>query len=81
MPKVNYSEKKVHLAILDYQCTLLETFTSVMLLVLCVTSIHVYVSIFGPARPAHRPYWTGVGRDLEAHGKFFWTEPDPKCCF
>jgi hypothetical protein len=36
----------------------------------------------GPARtrPAHEPYWTGVGRDLEARD-FFWPEPGPKCCF
>jgi hypothetical protein len=33
------------------------------------------------ARPAHEPYWTGMGRDLEARENFFWPEPDPKCCF
>jgi hypothetical protein len=35
----------------------------------------------GPARArsAHEPYWTGVGRDLEARD-FFLPEPDPKCC-
>jgi hypothetical protein len=32
------------------------------------------------ARPAHEPYWTDVGRYLEAR-QFFWLEPDPKCCF
>jgi hypothetical protein len=31
--------------------------------------------------PAHEPYWTGVGRDLEARENFFWLEPSPKCCF
>jgi hypothetical protein len=48
----------------------------------------LYLSILslarpGPrrARPAHKPYWMGVGRDLEAREKFFWLEPDPKCCF
>jgi hypothetical protein len=37
----------------------------------------------GPARarPAHEPYWTGVGRDLEARENFFWPKPGPKCCF
>jgi hypothetical protein len=31
----------------------------------------------GPARtrPAHEPYWTGVGRDLEAATNFFGPSP------
>jgi hypothetical protein len=33
------------------------------------------------ARPAHEPYWTGVGRDLEARENIFLPEPGPKCCF
>jgi hypothetical protein len=43
----------------------------------------LYVSILSPAsaRPAHEPYWTGVGRDLKAREIFFWPEPGPKCCF
>jgi hypothetical protein len=50
----------------------------------------IYLSILSPARPgpgparvrpAHEPYWTGVGRDLEAREKFFWPEPGMKCCF
>jgi hypothetical protein len=32
----------------------------------------------GPTRPAHEPYWTGMGRDLEAREIFFWPEPGPK---
>jgi hypothetical protein len=35
----------------------------------------------GPTRPAHEPYWTGVGRDLEACKFFFLPEPGLKCCF
>jgi hypothetical protein len=41
---------------------------------------------FGPgpgsarARPTHEPYWTVMGRDLEARD-FFWPEPDRNAVF
>jgi hypothetical protein len=42
----------------------------------------VYLSILSPARarPAHEPYWTGVGRDLEAH-EFFLAQARPEMLF
>jgi hypothetical protein len=37
----------------------------------------------GPARarPAHEPYWTGVGRDLEARKIFFGPSPARNAVF
>jgi hypothetical protein len=31
--------------------------------------------------PAHEPYWTGVGSDLEAREKFFLAPPQPEMLF
>jgi hypothetical protein len=35
----------------------------------------------GRARPAHEPYWMGVGRDLEARENFFGPSPARNAVF